>query len=216
MALGDNYVESDDLKEYLGIKPNKISNEETLVTACSSASREVERICNRQFNKADSATARLYQVENVHRRMQPFRGIVFHVDDFYDLAGLTVEFDPDGGGNFQTVDPIDYEVFPLNGVVDGTPGWPYNKVQIRNTWAIFPRWARLRITAKWGWESVPADVLAATMILAADTYQQKDSPYGVMADQYGVTLRPSGPSSGAGTQARLKLSRYARNRIQVA
>jgi hypothetical protein len=155
-------------------------------------------------------------MEYIHRRPNPFRGTVFHVDDFYDTAGLVVEFDPDGSGNFQTVDAVDYEVFPLNGIVDGVPGWPYTSLRIRNTWAIFPQWARLRVTAKWGWQSVPSDVLSACMMLAADTYQQKDSPYGVMADQYGVTLRPSGPASGLGTQARLKLSRYARNRIQAA
>lgn len=212
MALGDNYIEMDELKDYLGIKPGKIDNNEVLTNACASASREVERICNRQFNKTDSASARIYTASNRC-------GTLTHTDDFYDLAGLVVEYrDVRTNSSWLTIPDTDYEVSPLNGMVDGIPGWPYNKIELVNGWymGIYGRYLRFRVTAKWGWESIPADVRQACFMLAGDTYQQKDSPYGVMADQYGVTLRPSGPTSGVGTQARLRLSRYARNRIQVA
>ena len=53
MALGASYIELPDLKEYLKIRDNKISNDQALTDAISSASREIERICNRQFNVAD-------------------------------------------------------------------------------------------------------------------------------------------------------------------
>lgn len=213
MALGDNYLELHEIKDYLHIKSAKLDNDETLTDAITSASREIERICNRQFNKADTATARVYAATSR-------RGNRVLVDDFYDLAGLVVEHDATGLGSWVSLDDTQYEVLPYNGVVDGVPGWPYWVIRVVGYWpglgSPFGRHPRFRVTAKWGWAEVPADVRQACMMLAADTYQMKDSPYGVMSDQYGVTLRPSGPVSGLGTQARLKLSRYTRNRLLVA
>jgi hypothetical protein len=39
----------------------------------------------------------------------------------------------------------------------------------------------LRITARWGWPSIPAEVEMATRLLAARLYKRKDSPQGVIA-----------------------------------
>ncbi|MGW0682870.1 head-tail connector protein [Streptomyces sp. NPDC002754] len=210
MALGDLYLELAEIKDYLHIKSAKLDNDETLTDAITSASREIERICNRQFNKVDTASPRLYAATTQ-------RGNRLLVDDFYTLDDLVVEHDPTGLGDWVAIPDTHYEVSPFNGVVDGLPGWPYWVIHI-DFWPTFctGRRARFRVTAKWGWESVPADVRQACMMLAADTFQMKDSPYGVMSDQYGVTLRPSGPVSGLGTQARLKLSRYTRTRLLVA
>lgn len=212
MALGDNYLELSEVKDYLHIKSTKLDNDEALTDAITSASREIERICNRQFNKSDTATPRVFAATTQ-------RGNRLLVDDFYDLAGLVVEHDAAGSGNWVAIDDTHYEVSPFNGVVEGVPGWPYWGIRIVG-WpsygSCYGKRARFRVTAKWGWAAVPADVRQACLMMTADTYQMKDSPYGVMSDQYGVTLRPSGPVSGLGTQARLKLSRYARQRLLVA
>lgn len=220
MALGDPYVELHDLKDYLGIKQSKIDNDGNLESAIRSASREAEQICNRQFNRVEVATPRLYRANGPARSNFSPPGNRVIVDDFYTTDDLVVEYDSTGFGDWVTIPATDYEVYPYNGIVNGLPGWPFYQITIVSWY--FPRLynfrkqAAFRVTAKWGWEAVPADVRQAVMMLCGDTYQQKDSPYGVMSDQYGVTLRPSGPTSGVGTQARLKLSRYTRDRLLVA
>lgn len=219
MALGDSYLDLDALKEYLGIKLGKIDNDGNLAAAIDSTSREIERICNRQFNRAEVATPRIFAPSVA-------RGRRIEVDDFYTTDDLLVEYDETGLGDWVEIASDYYELYPYNGVVSGLPGWPFTEVRVLPLFLARPfflpspalslRRARFRVTAKWGWAAVPADIRQACMMLCGDTYQQKDSPYGVMSDQYGVTLRPSGPTSGVGTQARLKLSRYTRNRLLAA
>jgi hypothetical protein len=218
VALGDPYIELFDFKDYLGIKQGKIDNDGALQDALDSASREIERICNRQFNKDDAAPGAA--TPRVYSPMSP-RSRRIHVDDFHTLTDLVIEIDETGFGDWVALGADEYELHPYNGMVNGLPGWPFESFEVIRLYNPMynRRWgkkARYRVTAHWGWEAVPADVRQACMMLAGDTYQQKDSPYGVMSDQYGVTLRPSGPTSGVGTQARLKLSRYARNRLLAA
>src|SRR5690606_17807672 len=58
MALGDNYATDAELKTRLGISD---SNEDAAVAAAmSTASRNVEKYCRRQFNDAETASARRY------------------------------------------------------------------------------------------------------------------------------------------------------------
>lgn len=215
MAIGDPYIDLAELKEYLKIRDTKLSNDQALEDALTSASREVERITNRQFNVAATATARLYATTTA-------RGRRIRIDDLSTAAGVVVEFNIDGGisGNWVTVPATDYELTPLNGVVGGVPGWPYTTLELtpyRYAWYLpyYRKSGRFRVTGVWGWPEVPSDVRQACMVLAADTYQLKDSPYGIMSDQFGALLRPSGPTAGAGTQARAKLARYNRTPLLV-
>lgn len=214
MAIGDPYIELSELKEYIGVRDSKISNDQALENALHSASTEIEQICNRQFNVADSPTPRIYST-NVPR------GRRIKIDDLSTLDGVIVEYNADGlGTDWIAVPAEDFEALPLNGLMGGMP-WPYTSIdmaQWRYNWWLpyYRKHGRFRVTGLWGWASVPADVRQACMILAADTYQQKDSPYGIMSDQFGALLRPSGPTSGAGTQARAKLARYTRTPLLVA
>lgn len=215
MAIGDTYISLPELKEYLKIRDTKLSNDQALEDALTSASREVERLCNRQFNLADEPSPRVYATNTT-------RGRYVTIDDLSTDQGLLVEFSSDGlGTNWTQVPATDYELTPLNGVVGGVPGWPYTEIRFapwRYNWFMpyYSKTGRFRVTGQWGWTAVPADVRQACMVLAADTYQLKDSPYGVMSDQFGALLRPSGPSAGAGTQARAKLARYNRTPLLVA
>src|SRR5687768_1566578 len=121
MALGDPYVELADLKEYLKIKAEKVEQDGNIQDAINSASGEIEKHCNRQFNREETASARVYEPDDAW---------TVSVDDFWSTTGLVVEVDTAGDGSFSTVVPAsDYEVYPRNGVVDGQPGWPYYEIQ---------------------------------------------------------------------------------------
>lgn len=217
MAIGDPYIDLPVLKDYLKIKPEKVDNDESLTDALTSASREIERICNRQFNVADTATPRLYAPTT-------FRGRRVRIDDLSTTTNLVVEYDMAGTGTFTTVPDTDFELYPYSGVVDGVPGWPYTSMQVvpfRYTFPLgmgsyYAKTARFRVTGVWGWPAIPPDVRQACLMMAADTYQQKDSPYGVMSEQFGVLMRPHGVGSGVYGTAVGKLSRYVRNAIMVA
>ena len=140
MALGDPYVELARLKDYLKIKPDKIEQEDNLRDAILSASGEIEKHCNRQFNKADTATARVYEPEDAY---------TVSVDDFWSTDDLVVEVDSNGDGTFSTVVPAsDYEVYPRNGVVDGQIGWPYYELQFVEPLPCGRRKGIVRVTAK--------------------------------------------------------------------
>jgi hypothetical protein len=205
MALGDPYVELDRLKDYLKIKPEKIEQDENLTEAIASASGEIEKHCNRQFNKADTATPRIYEPED---------RCTVYVDDFWTTTDLVVEVDTNGDGTFSTVVPAsDYELYPRNGVVDGQIGWPYYEIHFVNDW--LPIYHRrkgiVRVTAKWGWADVPEAVRQATVIIAAETFQLKDAPFGTAGmDQFGNIYHVRDNRIAAG-----KLARYCRRRIPV-
>jgi len=203
MALGDPYVLLARLKDYLKIKPEKTEQDDNLNDAINSASGEINKHCNRQFNKADSATARIYEPDDAY---------TVTVDDFWTTDGLIVEVDTEGDGSFSTVVPSsDYELYPRNGVVDGETGWPVYEICLVN--GTFPIYNRrrgvVRVTAKWGWAVVPEAVRQATVIIAAETFQLKDAPFGTAGmDQFGNIYHVRDNRIAAG-----KLARYCRRRI---
>lgn len=201
MALGDHYVELDDLKGYLKIKLDKIEQDDNILWAIGSASGEIEKHCNRQFNRTESASARVYEPDDAY---------TVSVDDFWSTTGLIVEVDTLGDGSFSTVVPSsDYEVYPRNGVVDGQIGWPYYELQFVEPLPATRRKGIVRVTAKWGWSEVPEPVRQAAVIIAAETFQLKDAPFGTAGmDQFGNIYHVRDNRIAAG-----KLARYCRRRI---
>jgi hypothetical protein len=210
MALGDPYATLAELKDYLKIPVDKTSLDEALGDALASATAEIERHTNRQFNKTTSATARVFEPTS-------WRGA--DVDDFWTVSGLVVETDSGGVGTFDTTwTSADYELLPFNGIVNGQPGWPFN--ELRSVGGLFfPKYGKqpfrrkavLRVTAQWGWDAVPAPVHQSCLIMAAETFRIKDAPFGVAgSDQFGTVLRVRDNK-----MACTKLHRYVRNPVLV-
>lgn len=200
MALGDPYITLAELRAYMGITVD--GDDAELEDAIASVSREIERHCGRQFNRADTASQRLFV---------PTAPTWAYVDDIHSTTGLVVEVDETGSGSWSTWDADAYQVEPLNGTVEGQDGWPYYKITALD--GCFPRCGRratLRVTAQWGWESVPAPVKQAAKILAAETVTLRTAPLGVAGvDDYGVVrVRDSRMAAG-------KLAKYVKHRILV-
>jgi hypothetical protein len=205
MALGDNYATLDELKAYMSLT-GQASMDDQMTDALTTASREIERHCNRQFNNTGTASARVYA---------PTLPRVVRCDDFYTTTGLILESDDSGDGTFPTVwTSAQYELEPVNGIVDGQLGWPYNKFRaLSGLW--FPRpWTMrrnvVRVTAKWGWAEVPAPVKQACLLLAAENFQLKDAPLGVAGmGEFGVVRVRNN------RMAADKLNRYCRESALV-
>lgn len=186
MALGDPYASLTDIKNYLKLPLIDTTRDANLSAALLSASGDIEKHCQRQFNLDATVSQRLYRPDNWRDA---------RVDDFGTLTGLIVDIDNGGTGNFsQTLAASDYEVYPLNGISDGTPGWPYNRLYTTGS-AWFPavpygRRGTVRVTAKWGWPSVPATIKQACLIIAAQKFRLADAPWGVAGmTEFGTAVR---------------------------
>jgi hypothetical protein len=208
MAIGDPYVTLAEMKDYLKIKDVEVRYDDLLTNAIYSASRQVELLCSRQFNKTATATARIYVPTN---RMWSY------VDDFHTVTGLVIKTDETGDGTFETTwASTDYELYPFGGLQDGMPDWPFNEIRAAAS-RRFPcyrytsRTARLEVTAQWGWVAVPDPVRMATFAIAAEQFQMKDAPLGVAgSDQFGNVIRVRDVKIN-----RDRLGPYVKNRVEV-
>jgi hypothetical protein len=203
MALGDDYITLSELKSYMGLED--VSDNAELSDAIDFACRTVEAHCHRQFNKAGVATARVFRPLGVRSCL---------VDDFHTTSGLVIETSSSADGVFDTTWTSDqYELRPLNGVRLGRPGWPYWEIEAVDG-DTFPqaRRATVRVTADWGWASVPEPVRQACLIIASENYQLRKQRLGIAgSDQFGqiVRLRDNGIAAR-------KLTPFCRSRILVA
>lgn len=187
MALGDSYLTKLELKNRLGIEDD--NDDVRLSAAVLAASRGIDKCCNRQFNDAGTATARVFQPSAADRAV---------IDDFSTTAGLVIQTDLSLDGTFsQTWASSDYELRPLNGIVDGETGWPYWRIRATGTqWFPIARgWpaptATLKVTARWGWAAVPDSIKEAAAIIAEEIFKLRDAPFGVagFADYGAVRVR---------------------------
>jgi hypothetical protein len=177
--------------------------------ALDSASREIDKYCNRRFYLDSVASARVYYPDNCDR---------VTVDDFYDTASLVVKTDSGNDGTFETTWTLntDYILDPLNGVVDGESGWPYRQILAIGSLS-FPvaYWVRQRppvqVTAKWGWAAIPAPVKEACLILATANFSRKDVKFDV-AGFDGIGAMRAGDDRAVAK----KLNPYRRNPVLVA
>lgn len=182
MAIGDPYITKDELRSYLQIQEDVGDFDARLADAVASASREVEQFCGRQFNQADVATPRRYEVDSPRS---------IRTDDFYSTTGLVVDRG-NGFDSWSAVENTGYIPAPYDGVVDGIP-WPYYRLEFPDR--LFARTGRhsrsfVRVTALWGWPAVPATIKQATFQIAAQTFRLADAPLGVTGNtQYGGVVR---------------------------
>lgn len=202
MALGDSYATLTELKSRLGITGS--SDDTALTNALAVASRGIEHCTHRQFNDAGSATARTYYVTGLPTTV---------VDDFSTTVGLVIATDSGSDGTFETTHSATaYELHPLNGIVDGQPGWPFWRIKaVRMCWPVCTERASLQVTARWGWAAIPAGVKEACLIVAEETFKLKDAPFGVAGyGEYGAVRVRENPLAYA------KIAPYVRHRVLVA
>ena len=167
-----DYTTLDIVKRRLSITDT--TRDTDLHAVITAASRSIDRACNRSFALSTEAS-RVFQCE-------PERTHPLLIDDTPTLAtDITVEAaDTPAATSWETIPAKDYWLEPLN----PEPGWPRNRLFSLNRWP-----ARfIRITASWGWATVPAPIQQVTAIYAARLHRRLDSPLGVTAgnDEFGT------------------------------
>jgi hypothetical protein len=202
MALGASYATTAELKARLRI--SDATHDTQLGEALSTASRGIEFCCHRQFNDAGGTSAR-----TLYATCESFA----LVPDFHTTTGLIIKTDAGGDGTFETTwSSTDYELHPLDGVVNDVTGWPFSKIRaVTRTFPARTKRANLQVTAHWGWTAVPAPIKEATLILAEDLFKLRDTPFGVGGyGEYGRIRARENPNVW------MRISPYVRDAVLVA
>lgn len=184
MALGDPYVSLAEMKEYLSIPIADVEDDTRVTNAINGASRNIEAICNRQFNDAGSATAREFRASSRKRAV---------VHDFSTTTGLVVAVGSksNGYGTTWTIS-TDFWVEPLNAERHERSESVYWRLRCTSG-QFFPfmhiREPNVSVTAQWGWSSVPDAIVEACYIEAARIFRRRDSPEGIIQGFEGNPMR---------------------------
>jgi hypothetical protein len=175
--VANEYVTLEDLKGQLGIETDDASRNTDLNRARAAASRSIDKSTGRRFWLDADPVARIYRLAG--RVVCDPDGDLLLVDDIGDITGMTVE--TGSGGSFAAV--TGYETSPDNALADGLP---VNGLRlVSSSWGTSV--TRVRVTAKFGWPTVPEDIAEAATIQASRLFKRKDSPEGVMGSaEWGV------------------------------
>lgn len=165
-----NYVTVDEFTAWANVYSGSASFDTTSFDhVLDAAEAAVEDHCGRVFTTDSSATQRLFRALSKQ---------LVVVDDIHSTDGLVVETDDGGTGSWTSTS--DYQLEPLNGVVNGRSGWPYTFLRATDLeeWPAHKE-ARVRVTAKWGWAAVPNPVKNAVRIMALRLWRRRMSPEGI-------------------------------------
>lgn len=145
-----------------------------LTMAIESASRSVDRACDRQFGVIDNPQARFYTA----RYDQSLRRWQISTDDFATTEGLVVE--AVGAQGYTAI--AGCVPTPVNAVVSGSV---WTSLIVPTSSAVVPdgRENSVRVTAKFGWAAVPPTIKLATLIQASRLYARRHAPFGVAGNE---------------------------------
>jgi hypothetical protein len=182
--IGGPYATLAQLKAQMGIADSNTTQDVNLTRRLLSASADINSWTHRQFGRTDTPSTRSFRVGP--------SGVDTH--DFWTTDSLAVvPYLADVASTAWDVSTLSLE--PADGIVNQVPGWPYNR--IRMSGADHPLWRAaswsgytVQVTAKWGWEEVPANVVTACLMLAVADDKAKDAPFGVAGfGDYAVRIR---------------------------
>jgi hypothetical protein len=211
-----DYFTVDQLKATLRITQDTFDDQ--LQVAISAASRQIDEYCNDRFYLDATPTPRVFKAISARRLSTP---------SFASTTGLVVEVDMDDDGVFETTltEGVDFQAGPPNkeanwpftgietlgtrffpGELNPYFGWGYGYspgyygVAYGGEWWPLSQRARVRVTAPWGWPSIPSQVIQACQILSVDFWKSKDLTNG----SAGTTVLSTATFGGArGTQIQL-------------
>jgi hypothetical protein len=168
LAITNGYATLAQVKSALRI--SDAVDDSLLEMAVESASRAIDGHAGRYFYSSGTAT-RYYAAED---------SFITQIDDVSGTA-IVLQTSSAGDGVFDTTwSPIDYQLEPLNGNVDGL-AVPYTRIRAVENY-LFPvevEQALVKLTAVFGWASVPIAITQATIIQASRIYKRLESPLGV-------------------------------------
>ena len=142
-----------------------------LNTAISAASRYVDGYCGRTFDAAAGTAIKDYAPSG---RMEPL-----FVNDLTTVVSIKIDEDLDRSFA-TTLDPIDFQLEPLNGTAFGNPSPFYIiRPQEDGYWPLYAGRATVRVEATFGWPATPDAVREAVILQSSRLFTRLDSPLGI-------------------------------------
>ncbi len=177
MAWAPDYVNVAELAAFLNIDDDADNVE--LAFACSGASRAIDVATNRQFGLVATPEARYYTPKWSVSRC----AMIAPMDDLMTTTGLVIEADTAGDGTYATALSVSaYQLLAPNAATEARP-WTAVVLSPRSLsyalMALDGRHESVRITARWGWTSVPAAVALAARLQASRLFKRRDAPFGI-------------------------------------
>jgi len=165
--ITNGYIELSLLKSSLQIDDNIL--DDFLELAIEGASRQIDATCERVFYQSNAET----------RLFTPRDSYVVEIDDLRSVTSIKTSSDADGAFDI-TWEPKDYQLEPLNSNAGGVD-FPATHVRAVDDylWPIDGEEATVQIVGDWGFDSVPAQIRQATLILAARLFERRNSPLGI-------------------------------------
>jgi hypothetical protein len=180
--ITNGYATLTQVKAALRISDNV--DDTLLEMAIESASRMIDGHAGRYFYSSGTAT-RIYAADDA---------LICQIDDLAGTA-ITLVTDPDADGTWaDTWALVDYQLEPVNGVVDGLTT-PYTRIRATENYN-FPTAsgeALVKVTGVFGWPAVPIAITQACVIQSSRIFKRLDSPLGV---------------AGFGDMGAVRVSRY--------
>jgi hypothetical protein len=168
VALTNAYCTLSDLKTSLAIED--IADDTALEAAILTASRMIDDYTGRFFYRDGTTAApvvRYYTAQDWY---------TCNVDDFVSLSQIATDDNFDQ--LYTTIwQSDDYMVEPVN---NPRRGWPLSRLLAIDSY-IFPYNLpqSVKVTAVWGWPSVPAEIAMATKLQASRLFIRRQSPFGI-------------------------------------
>jgi hypothetical protein len=176
-----DYTDLDTVKAALG-KTSDDERDELIAAAIAAASRAIDQRTGRRFYADTATSARTYPACGAY--VNGYDSQSLRIDDVADSTGMTVESRYGFGGSWSTV--ATWELGPDSAAALGQP---WNRVVAAAGW-LSPA-VTVRVTATWGWLTVPDAITQAATLLAARLYRRKDSPQGVIGSAEWGQIRVS-------------------------
>lgn len=159
MAWKPDYTTPALLKKYLEIDDDDTADDDFIALWISTASRNVDDFCGRQFGRSATVEDRVYRA-GVYDDDE--RAWAVTVDDVFDVDDLVVT---NAAGT-----AVDFEPWPANAP---QKGMPYERILVGT---------RCRLTfggVFWGWPAVPAAASVGLLLQAARLEARRGSPFGI-------------------------------------
>jgi hypothetical protein len=166
MAITNGYATLSEVKASLRITDN--IDDTLLETAIESASRMIDGYTARTFSNGGTAVRNFAATDDLN----------LIIDDA--ITVLEVASTDEIGSTYTIWKNTDFQLEPLNSRSDGLY-MPYTGIRAVNdyAWPVVDQQALCRITAVWGWASVPTAIKQATVIQSSRLYKRLDSPLGI-------------------------------------
>ncbi|MFF0136763.1 phage gp6-like head-tail connector protein [Streptomyces sp. NPDC005227] len=175
--MANEYVTLAELKEQFGLKEDDDTRDAQLNRARASASRSIDKTTGRRFWLDETPVQRTFNPRG--RIVCQDDGDLFLLDDIGSTNALVVE--TGSGASWSAI--TGYETNPDNALADGRP--VTGLLLPLGTWGTAT--SRVRVTAQFGWPTVPEDIHEAALIQASRLFKRKDSPEGIIGSaEWGV------------------------------